>query len=83
MKVVLHQISNKVGLRETQLAEAIHNGDVTGEVPDQNPYSKLAWVDLLSLQNYMEWLYEQDKITEQKFLKGVRHIERMKQKLLN
>ena len=81
MKVVLHQISNKVGLRETQLAEAIHNGDVTGEVPDQNPYSKLAWVDLLSLQN-MEWLYEQDKITEQKFLKGVRHIERMKQKLL-
>ncbi|QDX95185.1 hypothetical protein JNUCC42_01670 [Brevibacterium sp. JNUCC-42] len=82
MKITLHQISNKIGFREKELATAILNGDVTGEVPDQNPQSKLAWVDLLSLQNYMEWLYEQGNITEQKFLKGIRHIELIKQKML-
>ncbi|MGD8191432.1 hypothetical protein ACQCN2_15735 [Brevibacillus ginsengisoli] len=75
MKIALFQIAYPIGMHPKDLAKAVHEGEVTGEVPDQNPQSKEAWVDLLSLRNYIQWQYEKARITEMSYLRALRHID--------
>ncbi|WP_139489966.1 hypothetical protein [Brevibacillus dissolubilis] len=75
MKIALHHIAYKIGIHPTELGQAVRDGELTGELPDNNPQSKDAWVDILSLRNYVEWLREKGKMEESRFLKAVRHID--------
>ncbi|WP_232698374.1 hypothetical protein [Brevibacillus daliensis] len=81
MEVAIYLIAPKIGMPAKELIKAIDNGDIMGGFPVDDPLSKMAWVDLLSLRNYVEWLYEHKRVTEQKYLKAIRHIEMTKDKL--
>lgn len=75
MKIALFQIAYRIGMHPKDLAKAVLEGDLTGDIPEQNPQSKDAWVDLLSLRNYIHWLHEKERITEMSYLKAIRHID--------
>ena len=75
MRIALFQIAYQIGMHPKDLANAVYESELTGEVPDHNPQSKDAWVDLLSLRNYIQWQYEKAGITEMSYLKAIRHID--------
>ncbi|UFJ42343.1 hypothetical protein LOK74_07610 [Brevibacillus humidisoli] len=81
MKVAIYQIANRVGMHPKELSRAIYDGEVTGEVPDGNPQSKQAWVDLLSLRNYIQWLYERERMDEIRYLKSIRHLDALRRQM--
>lgn len=76
MKTALYQIAYQIGIHPTKMAKLVREGEITGEVPGDNPQSKEAWVDLLSLRNYIEWQREQGRMDERAYWKAIRHIER-------
>ncbi|MGC5325395.1 hypothetical protein [Brevibacillus sp. SYSU BS000544] len=80
MKIAIYQIAYKIGMHPKELAKAVKEGEITGEVSDDNPQSKEAWVDLLSFRNYIHWLYEKETITEMSYLRALRHIDEAIQK---
>ena len=75
MKVAIYQIAYRLGMHPNDLGKAVREGEVTGDVPDGNAQSKEAWVDLHSLRNYVEWLFEKKQIDELRYLKSIRRIE--------
>ena len=75
MKIALYQIAYKIGMHPKELAKAVMEGELTGEVFGDDPQSKESWVDLLSLRNYIHWLYEKEMITEMSYLRALRHID--------
>jgi len=75
MKIALYLISHRLGMHPTELAKAIRNGDITGDVPGGNAQSKDAWVDLMSLRNYLEWIREKGEVDEIRYQKSLRHID--------
>ncbi|GAA4707010.1 hypothetical protein [Brevibacillus fulvus] len=75
MNIPIYQIAYKIGIHPTELAKIVRDGDVTGEVPGNNPQSKDAWVDLLSLRNYYVWIFEKGQISEMTYQKAIRHID--------
>jgi hypothetical protein len=75
LNIAIYQIAYRIGMHPNELAKAVREGEVTGEVPGNNPQSKEAWVDLLSLRNYIHWMYEKGQISEMSFLKSIRHID--------
>ncbi|MBO8162681.1 MAG: hypothetical protein H0Z34_03050 [Brevibacillus sp.] len=81
MRVPIYQIANRVGMHPSELAMAVRDGEVTGEVPDGTGQSKQAWVDLISFQNYIQWLYEQGSLNETRYFKALRHLERLRRQM--
>lgn len=81
MKIAIYQIAYPIGMHPQDLARAVKDGEITGEVPQDNPQSKEAWVDLLSLRNYIHWQYEKERMTEMSYLKAIRHIDKALGKL--
>ncbi len=75
MKIAIYEIAHKLGMHPAELGKAIRNGDVTGEVPGGNAQAKDAWIDLMSLRNYIQWLYEQDRLEEARYVKAIRHLD--------
>lgn len=75
MNVPIDQIAKRIGMHPRELSRAVLDGEVSGEVPAGNPQSKQAWVDLFSLRNYIQWLYEQDKLDELRYQKAVRQLD--------
>lgn len=75
MKIAIFQIAYKIGMHPKDLAKAVLDNEITGEVPNNDPQSREAWVDLLSLRNYVHWLFEKEAITEMSYLKAIRHID--------
>lgn len=75
MKIAIYQIAYKIGMHPKELAKAVKESELTGEILDDNPLSNEAWVDLLSLRNYIHWLYEKERITEMSYLRALRHID--------
>ncbi|NGQ96259.1 hypothetical protein G3578_13920 [Brevibacillus sp. SYP-B805] len=75
MKIAIYQIAYRLGMHPKELAKAVLDGDVTGEVPGGNPQAKEAWVDLLSLRNYIEWLHEKGQVDELRYQKSIRHLD--------
>lgn len=75
MKITLYHIADKIGFHPIHLAKAVLEGELTGEVPNGNAQSKDAWVDLLSLRNYIDWLHEQGRLEPVRYLKAIRHID--------
>jgi hypothetical protein len=75
MKIAIYQIAYRLGMHPKELARAVVNGDVTGEVPGGDPQAKEAWVDLLSLRNYIEWVHEKGQLDELRYQKSIRHID--------
>lgn len=75
MKVPIYLIAQRLGLHPKELAKIVYDGDVTGEVPGGSAQSKDAWVDILSLRNYIEWLNDQGRIEALRYQKSIRHID--------
>lgn len=74
MKIPLHQIAYQIGIHPNEMAKLVYEGEVTGEVPNGNPQSKDAWVDLHSLRNFIQWRYDQGRLEELDYGKAIRHI---------
>lgn len=79
MKTPLYQIAYQIGMHPTEMAKLVYEGEITGEVPDNNPQSKDAWVDLHSLRNFIQWRYDQGRMEELVFGKAIRHIDKSMQ----
>ncbi|WP_126426780.1 hypothetical protein [Brevibacillus marinus] len=75
MKLAIYQIANRIGMHPRELLRAVREGEVSGDVPAGDSPAKQAWVDLLSLRNYIQWLYEQEKLDETRYLKAIRQLE--------
>ncbi|HZG15035.1 MAG TPA: hypothetical protein VE710_08465 [Candidatus Bathyarchaeia archaeon] len=75
MKIAIYQIAHRLGLHPKDVAKMVYDGDVTGEVPGGDAQSKDAWVDLLSLRNYIDWLNDQGRMEALRYQKSIRHID--------
>lgn len=76
MKIALHQIAYQIGIHPTEMAKLVHEGEITGEIPGNNPQAKDAWVDLHSLRNFIQWRYDQGRMDEMAYGKAIRHIDK-------
>lgn len=77
MRASIYIIAPKIGMHPNELGKAVLDGELYGEVPDGNSQSKEAWVDLLSLRNYVEWLHEKEQVDEIRYQKSIRRIDNM------
>lgn len=76
MKTPLYQIAYQIGIHPNEMARLVYEGEITGDVPGNNPQSKDAWVDLHSLKNFIQWRYDQGRLEEMAYNKAILHIER-------
>ncbi|WNC12238.1 hypothetical protein [Brevibacillus brevis] len=76
MKIALHQIAYQIGMHPNEMARLVHDGEISGEVPGNNPQSKDAWIDLHSLRNFIQWRRDQGRVDEMFYGKAIRHIDR-------
>lgn len=76
MKIPLYQIAYQIGMHPTEMAKLVFEGEITGEVPGDNPQSKEAWVDLYSLRNFIQWRRDQGRMEEMSYDKAIRHIDK-------
>jgi hypothetical protein len=76
MKIPLYQIAYQIGMHPTEMAKLVYEGEITGEVPGNNPQSKEAWVDLHSLRNFIQWRRDQGRMEDMSYDKAIRHIDK-------
>ncbi|QRG65121.1 hypothetical protein [Brevibacillus choshinensis] len=76
MKIALHQIAYQIGYHPNEMARLVYEGEITGEVPGNNPQSRDAWVDLHSLRNFIQWRRDQGRIDGMFYDKAIRHIDK-------
>lgn len=76
MKIALHHIAYQIGYHPNEMAKLVYDGEITGEVPDNNPQSKDAWIDLHSLRNFIQWRRDQGRIDEMFYDKAIRRIDK-------
>lgn len=76
MKTALYHIAYQIGMHPAEMAKLVREGEITGEVPGNNPQARDAWVDLHSLRNYIQWRHDQNRLDEMAYLKAIRHIDK-------
>jgi ribosome maturation protein Sdo1 len=76
-RLPINKVAHGIGMQNQYLSHAVREGKVVGEIHREDYHSDLSWVDIQSVQEYVDWRLENWVISKEQhkvytqFLKGL------------